>query len=69
MFARISYTWNLMGASWQVLRQDKEMLLFPLLSGICCLLVLASFAIPMWATDALQSSARDAAADRQLLYF
>jgi Family of unknown function (DUF6159) len=29
---------------------DKELLLFPLMSGIACLLVLASFAIPLWAS-------------------
>jgi hypothetical protein len=38
-----------MRASWDVLKQDKELLLFPLLSGICCVLVLASFAGPMLA--------------------
>ena len=47
MFDKISYTWELMGASWNVLKQDTEMLLFPLLSGIACLLVTASFAFPM----------------------
>jgi hypothetical protein len=49
MFEKISYTWEVMGASWRVLRQDKEMLLFPLLSGIGCLLVSASFAVPLFA--------------------
>jgi hypothetical protein len=33
-----------MGASWDVLKRDEELLLFPLLSGVCCLFVLASFA-------------------------
>lgn len=47
MFERISYTWELMGASWQVLRKDKEIILFPLLSGIFCIIVLASFAAPI----------------------
>lgn len=36
-----------MRASWEVLKQDKELLVFPLLSGICCLIVLASFAGPL----------------------
>jgi len=27
---------------------DKELLLFPIMSGISCLLVLASFALPLW---------------------
>ena len=42
-----SNTWKLMGASWDLLRKDKELLVFPLISGICCLLILASFASPI----------------------
>jgi hypothetical protein len=34
----------LAGQSWRVLMLDKELLVFPLLSGIACFLVLASFA-------------------------
>ena len=44
---KISRTFSLMRASWEVLKQDKELLLFPLLSGVCCLFVLASFAGPL----------------------
>jgi hypothetical protein len=51
MFAKLAYTWELMGASWRVLKKDREILVFPLLSGICCLIVLASFAFPMYTTD------------------
>ena len=29
---------------------DKELLLFPLISGISCMLVMATFAVPLWAT-------------------
>ena len=50
-FGRVSNTWGLMGQSWEILKQDKELLVFPLLSGICCLLVIASFVIPMIASD------------------
>ncbi len=53
MFGRISNTWGLMGDSWRILKQDKKLLLFPLLSGICCIIVIASFAIPMVANDSL----------------
>ncbi len=49
---KISRTWSLMGASWDVLKKDKEMLIFPLVSGICCLLVLASFALPLSSSGA-----------------
>lgn len=44
---RLENTWHLMGASWDVLKQDRELLIFPLLSGLSCLLVLLSFALPL----------------------
>ena len=50
MFARISNGWSLAKQSWEVLKLDKELLLFPLISGIACLMVLASFAIPLYNT-------------------
>ena len=49
-------TWSIMVASWQVLKKDKELLIFPLISGICCLLVLASFAIPLYLGGYFQDS-------------
>jgi len=48
MFDRISYTWEIMGASWQVLKKDKGLILFPLFSSICCLVVFASFCVPLY---------------------
>src|SRR5262245_40341824 len=50
MFERMATGWQLTQQSWRVLRLDKELLVFPLLSGIACMLVMASFALPMWAT-------------------
>jgi hypothetical protein len=50
MFARITTGWELMKQSFGVLRHDKELVLFPLMSGTACLLVLASFALPLWNT-------------------
>jgi len=55
-----------MRASWDVLKQDKELLLFPLLSGICCVLVLASFAGPILAMTDWQA-ASEAVAGQELL--
>ncbi|HEU4669478.1 MAG TPA: DUF6159 family protein [Dyella sp.] len=43
-FAR---SWELMKASAGVLRSDKSLLVFPLLSGLCSLVVMASFMIPV----------------------
>lgn len=47
MAGRFSRSWQLMKASAAVLRSDKSLLTFPLASGICCLLVAASFLIPI----------------------
>jgi hypothetical protein len=52
MFAKLSYTWTLMRSSWDVLKRDKELILFPLFSGIACVLVMASFIVPIVMTDA-----------------
>jgi hypothetical protein len=54
MFERMSRGWELMRESWGVLKMDKEMLVFPAVSGIACLLVLASFAAPLWNSEYLQ---------------
>ncbi len=69
MFARISYTWALMRASWDVLKKDKTLLLFPLLSGICCLMVLLSFAVPMFITGAWHPPARGASQVDVTVYY
>lgn len=47
MFDRISRGFNLALSSWNVLYTDKKLILFPILSGISCLLVMASFFIPI----------------------
>jgi hypothetical protein len=44
---KFSQTWNLMRESWELLKKDKELLVLPLISGILCLLVMASFVYPM----------------------
>ena len=51
MFDRIAYGWELTKESVRVLRLDKELLVFPLLSGFSCLLILAGFALPLWNSD------------------
>lgn len=44
-FAR---TWQLMGASWRMLRQDKRLIVFPLISGAALAIVIVLFAVPMF---------------------
>lgn len=49
-FERMANGWELARQSWSVLMEDKKLLVFPLISGIACMLVLASFVAPLWAT-------------------
>jgi hypothetical protein len=48
MFDRLSRSWQLVKASGAVLLQDRKLLLFPLISGVATLLVVASFALPVF---------------------
>ncbi len=59
MFDRISRSWALSRQSWQVLRSDKQLVLFPLISSLACFMVLVSFALPIFMTtdfEALKQS-------------
>lgn len=47
MMQRISNSWELVKASWQVLRADKELMLFPILSFLASVLVIVTFIVPM----------------------
>ncbi len=47
MFARIANSWELVKASARVLRADKELLVFPLLSTIGTVLVSLGFLVPL----------------------
>jgi hypothetical protein len=47
MAGRIRRSSALFKASWSVLREDKTLLLFPILSSLASLVVIASFAIPV----------------------
>jgi len=66
---RIHRTWSMMSACWQILKEDKALLVFPFMSGICCLLLLASFAVPLYATNHWQPPAGDAAPVQQAAYY
>lgn len=46
MFSRLSNSWELVKASWRVLLADKELLIFPIISFVASLIVMATFAIP-----------------------
>jgi hypothetical protein len=48
VFDRISRSWSLAGQCWNVLKQDPALLVFPLLSSIVLLVLLGSFALPVF---------------------
>ena len=52
MFDKLSNGWNLAKQSLRVILLDKELLLFPLMSGISTSLVTLSFLLPLWSTGA-----------------
>ncbi len=46
MFSKFSNSWELVKASAQVLKADKELLVFPLISAVALILVVATFVVP-----------------------
>ena len=53
MFGRISNSWRLVKASYAVLRSDKELIVFPIVSSISLIIVSAAFLVPMFAAGML----------------
>jgi hypothetical protein len=58
MFERINRSWELAKASYAVLRSDKELVVFPIVSFIGVILVTITFAIPMVAAGIFDSVGR-----------
>lgn len=46
MFDKLANSWNLVKSSAEVLKADRELLLFPLISGIAVILVTVGFFVP-----------------------
>lgn len=53
MFTKITNSWSMTLSSLRLLREEKSLVVFPVLSGICCLLVLLSFCVPFLANPGL----------------
>ncbi|MBI5158812.1 hypothetical protein HY992_01690 [Candidatus Micrarchaeota archaeon] len=47
MFESIGRSWNLMKQSFSVLKSDKELVVFPILSGVLSILALIAFFVPL----------------------
>jgi hypothetical protein len=45
--------------SWSVLKKDKGLLIFPVVSGLLTIIVAATFFLPMWLLGALNTSSND----------
>ncbi|HEY6008467.1 MAG TPA: DUF6159 family protein [Geobacteraceae bacterium] len=62
---KVAVTMSLMKASWQLLKKDKELLLLPVISGICCLSVMTIFVVQGLEHGWLRSFANDATAQQK----
>jgi hypothetical protein len=56
MFDRLSRSWELVKASAAVLRADKELLVFPIVSAVLSILVLVTFLVPMFLAGVFDST-------------
>lgn len=65
MFSRFSNSWELVKASYAVLRSDKELIVFPLVSFIGVVIVTITFALPMAAAGIFQDLAEGRSARTQ----
>ena len=64
MFERISRSWGLVKASGTILMQDKQLMVFPLISSVATILVGACFILPMLGLGALDGLSDGAAHTR-----
>ena len=58
MFDRLKRSFRLVGASAQVLRQDNHLMLFPVISAVALLLVVAAFALPLFGFESIDGIGR-----------
>ncbi|MBN8742467.1 MAG: hypothetical protein BGP24_13740 [Lysobacterales bacterium 69-70] len=59
MFEKFRQSWALMKASAGVLSADKELLVFPALSALCCVIVAATFFVPAAFAGLFEHFSRD----------
>jgi hypothetical protein len=69
MFDRIKRSFDLVRASAQVLRQDNHLMLFPVISAIAWLLVVAAFALPLFGYAAIDGMSNGGACSLAFLFY
>ena len=69
MFERLSRSWELVKASWSVLQEDQELLLFPLISSLAMIAVVACFALPVIGIFGFDGLARIAGEERTMAQY
>jgi hypothetical protein len=69
MFDRLKRSFRLVGASAEVLRQDKHLMLFPIISGLALMLVLAAFALPLLGMASIDGIGRGGAYSAAFLFY
>ncbi len=69
VFERMSNGWTIAMNSFKVLRENKKLILFPILSGISIVLVLGSFVVAILNTNILESDSGDGSRNRDMLYY
>lgn len=69
MFDRLSRSFRLVGASAQVLRQDKHLMLFPIISGLALFLVLLAFALPLLGLDSIDGISKGGLYSTAFLFY
>ena len=66
---QIARTRSLMRVSWLLLRNDKEILIFPFIDLICCILIVAMFLNPSFAGGILWMDSSSSSIDQKVLYY
>lgn len=71
MFERFGRSWELTKQCWALLRQNKVLVLFPILSGLASLVIIASFLVPIFLSgfDQLEAHRGQPTAQMYLVMF
>jgi hypothetical protein len=69
MFDRLKRSFYLVGASAHVLRQDRHLMLFPVISAVALMLVLAAFVLPLFGLASIDGIGRGGAYSAAFLFY